>query len=80
MSLYLTGQRLPLKHLIAKVDRSQTGIRYHYKFLLDDGWITTESCPLDARIKYITPTDKLIKAYHQLLIELQADPTPPESV
>ncbi len=61
MIAYKTNQTLTVKTLFASVPHSYTAIRHHYKRLLSDGWLGHKSDQLDARIKYIEPTAKLIK-------------------
>lgn len=61
MIAYKTNQTLTVKSLFASVPHSYTAIRHHYKRLLSDGWLGHKSDQLDARIKYIEPTAKLIK-------------------
>ena len=56
-----TNQALSVKTLFASVPHSYTAIRYHYKRLLKDEWLSHRSDQFDARIKYIEPTSKLIK-------------------
>ena len=58
---YKTNQQLTVKSLFTSVSHSYTAIRYHYKRLLKEGWICHQNDIKDARIKYIEPTDKLIK-------------------
>ena len=70
MGKHLEGNPSPVKTVLADVPHSPTGVRYHYKRLLADGWLETEPCDYDSRIKYLRPTAKLVDAYFGLLEEL----------
>jgi DNA-binding MarR family transcriptional regulator len=70
MGKHLEGNPSPVKTVLADVPHSPTGVRYHYKRLVDDGWLETEPCSHDSRIKYLRPTDKLVALYFGLLDEL----------
>lgn len=70
MGKHLEGNPSPVKNVLADVPHSPTGVRYHYKRLLADGWLETEPCDYDSRIKYLRPTTKLVDVYFGLLDEL----------
>ncbi len=58
---YKTNQSITVKSLFSSLPHSYTAIRHHYKRLLKEEWIKHRSDDVDARVKYIEPTDKLIK-------------------
>ena len=77
---YKTNQQLTVKSLFTSVSHSYTAIRHHYKRLLKEGWICHQNDIKDARIKYIEPTDKLIKlisGFTQYADEVLNSPPPP---
>lgn len=53
------NSNITVKVLFANLPYSVMGIRYHYNRLIDDGFIALVSSLLDARVKYVRPTDKL---------------------
>lgn len=59
--VYKTNQTITVKSLFSSLPHSYTAVRYHYKRLLKEEWIKLRSDDIDARVKYIEPTDKLIK-------------------
>ena len=59
---YKTNQSITVKSLFSSTPHSYTAIRHHYKRLLKEGWIKHRNDDVDARVKYIEPTEKLIKA------------------
>jgi hypothetical protein len=58
---YKTNQSITVKSLFSSLPHSYTAIRHHYKRLLKEVWIKHRSDAVDARVKYIEPTDKLIE-------------------
>lgn len=58
---YKTNERITVKSLFSSLPHSYTAIRHHYKRLLKEEWIEHRSHDVDARVKYIEPTEKLIK-------------------
>ena len=57
---YSQGQ-ITVKQLFASVPYSYTAVRSHYLRLLEDGWIELHPDHKDKRIKYVRPTQKLVK-------------------
>lgn len=60
------GNELTVKALFASLPYSDMGIRYHFKKLLDQGWLELQVGEIDTRIKRVKPSMKLIEK----LIEL----------
>jgi DNA-binding MarR family transcriptional regulator len=58
---YKANQTITVKSLFSSLPHSYTAIRHHYKRLLKDELIKHRSDDADARVKYIEPTEKLIK-------------------
>jgi len=58
---YKTNQTITVKSLFSSLSHSYTAIRHHYKRLLKEEWIKHRNDLVDARVKYIEPTEKLIK-------------------
>jgi DNA-binding MarR family transcriptional regulator len=52
---------ITVKQLFNSLPHSATAVRYHYKRLINDGWIENYMDAKDKRIKYIRPTAKLIE-------------------
>ena len=42
------------------------GLRYHFRKLVDTGWIELHTVNGDARVKQVKPTDKLSKHFELL--------------
>ena len=64
------NENLNIKTILHTGNYSDMGHRYHLKRLLENGWIKLEKSPEDARIKFVTGTEKLIKAFDAILFEL----------
>lgn len=55
---------LSVKELLASLPHSSTGVRYHLKRLIEDGWLETRAgIPSDARVRLVHPTEKLTSAF-----------------
>ncbi|BEI43395.1 MULTISPECIES: helix-turn-helix domain-containing protein [unclassified Polynucleobacter] len=80
---YKTNQSITVKSLFSSLPHSYTAIRHHYKRLLKEEWIKHRSDDIDARVKYIEPTDKLIKVisgftqYADTVLNSPPPPPPP---
>jgi hypothetical protein len=64
---YLWGESLSVKGLMGSLPHSSAGLRYHYARLMETGWIITVQDEVDARIRWVQPTDQLIMAYQSVL-------------
>ena len=58
---------LTVKVLFASLPYSAMGLRYHFRQLIDRGWIELESNESDARIKLVKPTIKLNSKIDQIV-------------
>lgn len=52
---------LTIKQLYAQLPHSQSAIRHHFDFLLDGGWLHLEDDDSDRRIRYVVPSEKLVR-------------------
>jgi DNA-binding MarR family transcriptional regulator len=59
-----------IKLLLAGLSHSQTGVRYHLKRLVSDGWITLAENPGDHRSKLMVVTPKFIGQMEKTLSEI----------
>lgn len=59
-SSYFDGKTLSLKSLLTDTPFSEMGIRTHLKYLIDNELIYISDSNEDGRVKFVTPTDKLI--------------------
>lgn len=63
LSEYLQERPLTIKRLFLSLDLSHTGFRYHFKRLVDNGWVNLSKLAeesADQRLRLVTPSDKLI--------------------
>lgn len=61
---------LTVKRLFATLPHSDTGLRYHFRKLLHDGWIEIWVDPNDRRHKLVKPTQKLIEQFELFMNEV----------
>ena len=54
-------ERLTVKQLYAQLPHSQSATRHHFDFLLDEGWLHLEDDDSDRRIRYVVPSEKLVR-------------------
>jgi hypothetical protein len=66
-----SGQDLKIKELFTQLPYSDMGIRYHFRLLINRGWIELHNGDIDLRIKRIKPTDKLIKEFEAFAEQLK---------
>ena len=59
-SSYFDGKTLSLKSLLTDTPFSEMGIRTHLKYLIDNELIYISDSEKDGRVKFVTPTNKLI--------------------
>ena len=59
-------KELTVKALFASLPYSDMGLRYHFKKLIDTGWIELHATNGDARVKQVKPTEKLSKQFDLL--------------
>ena len=78
-----TGVELSVKALFTNLPYSDMGMRYHFKQLIDKGWIQLHNYPKDARIKLVKPTLKLRdsvglleKSFQSIFIDSTEPPSP----
>ena len=46
-----SSNQITIKHLFSSLEHSYTGLRHHYKRLIDDGWLEHDEDRGDKRIK-----------------------------
>lgn len=63
----INNNELTVKALFASLPYSSMGLRYHFRRLLDRGWIELESDKVDARVKQVKPTIKLNNKIDQIV-------------
>ena len=63
MDSFSNDRELTVKALFATLPYSDMGLRYHFRKLVDSGWIELHAVSGDARVKQIKPTDKLSKQF-----------------
>lgn len=56
---HTNNEELTVKALFASLPYSDMGLRYHFRKLLNDGWIELQPMSGDKRAKQIKPTEKL---------------------
>lgn len=64
------GTELTIKSLFADLPHSEMGMRYHYRRLLEKGWIQVFPSPSDKRSKVVVPTNKLLERLVKLDLEI----------
>lgn len=60
---FTNNKELTVKALFATLPYSDMGLRYHFRKLIDNGWIELHAVSGDARVKQVKPTDKLSKQF-----------------
>ena len=63
---FTSDKELTVKALFATLPYSDMGLRYHFRKLVDTGWIELHAVNGDARVKQVKPTDKLSKHFELL--------------
>jgi hypothetical protein len=63
---FTSDKELTVKALFATLPYSDMGLRYHFRKLVDGGWIELHAVNDDARVKQVKPTDKLSKHFELL--------------
>ena len=63
MRAYAASETLNVKGLFAELPFSDMGLRYHFRELLDTGWIVMKTSDEDARRKLIYPTEILLQPF-----------------
>lgn len=63
---FTNNKELTVKALFATLPYSDMGLRYHFRKLIDNGWIELHAVSGDARVKQVKPTDKLSKQFSLL--------------
>lgn len=67
---FTNEEELTVKALFATLPYSDMGLRYHFRKLVDTGWIELHAVNGDARVKQVKPTEKLSKHFGLLSSEL----------
>jgi DNA-binding MarR family transcriptional regulator len=70
MKSYEIKEEITVKQLYSSLPHSYTGLRLHYKRLIDDGWFEQVPDRGDRRVKYIQPSEALLKKMDELLTEI----------
>ena len=63
---FTINKELTVKALFASLPYSDMGLRYHFRKLVQSGWIELHVIDGDARVKQIKPTEKLTKHFEML--------------
>ena len=63
---FTNNKELTVKALFASLPYSDMGLRYHFRKLVQSGWIELHVTDGDARVKRIKPTEKLTKHFEML--------------
>ena len=63
---FTNNKELTVKALFASLPYSDMGLRYHFRKLVQSGWIELHAIDGDARVKQIKPTEKLTKHFEML--------------
>jgi len=64
---HTNNEELTVKALFASLPYSDMGMRYHFRKLLNDGWIELQPMNGDKRVKQIKPTEKLSNQFELFL-------------
>ena len=67
---FTSNKDLTVKALFATLPYSDMGLRYHFRKLVDTGWIELHAVNGDARVKQVKPTEKLSKQFGLLTANL----------
>lgn len=67
---FTNQKELTVKALFATLPYSDMGLRYHFRKLVETGWIELHAVSGDARVKQIKPTEKLSKNFGLLSAEI----------
>lgn len=60
LDFHFCNKKLSVKNLFVLTKFSDMGLRYHFKRLVDTGWIDLVKSEVDSRIKEVVPSDKLL--------------------
>ena len=63
---FTSGKELTVKALFATLPYSDMGQRYHFRKLVENGWIELHAIDGDARVKQVKPTEKLKNHFEML--------------
>jgi hypothetical protein len=64
---HTNNKELTVKALFASLPYSDMGLRYHFRKLLNDGWIELQPMNGDKRVKQIKPSEKLSNQFELFL-------------
>jgi hypothetical protein len=62
---------LQVKVLLNELPHSRTGIDYHYRWLIEEGWIEIHPCNKDRRVRYACPSERLITQVRAMMESLE---------
>ena len=65
-----SGEDLTIKKLLHTGTFSDMGNRYHYKQLIEKGWLDVKNSEVDSRVKLVKATDKLFYGVENIKNEL----------
>ena len=66
------SQRLQIKVLLGSLSHSRTGIDYHYRWLIIEGWLESIPCDKDHRVRYVIPSTKLLERAQAMISALNS--------
>ena len=69
---FTSNTELTVKALFATLPYSDMGLRYHFRKLVDTGWIELHTTNGDARVKQVRPSAKLSKQFDLLSASLSS--------
>lgn len=75
---FVGDKELTVKALFATLPYSDMGLRYHFRKLIDTGWIELHATNGDARVKQVMPTEKLSKQFRLLAHTVAAELNSPQ--
>lgn len=62
-----------VKELLNGIPHSPTGIRYHLKEMIGDGWIELRRSVADGRIRFLVLTEKALAALNETMNALETE-------
>ena len=69
---FYNNKELTVKSLFASLPYSDMGLRYHFRKLVDSGWIELKKSSTDSRSKHVIPTDKLFIQFELISTSLNS--------
>ena len=65
LDCFVINRTITVKVLFASLPYSDMGMRYHFRKLVNDGWIELHTSAKDLRVKEILPSQKLLSHFAQ---------------